>query len=270
MSDQYVLGTHPEETERLGQQHQIWHAATTALWGMAGFGPGQSLLDAGCGPGFATADLANLVGPNGQVHALDNAQRFVDMAQARAQALGLKQVDVVCMDVTDLTLAAESFDGVFLRWVLSFVAEPGPGVQRLCAALKPAGALVAMDYCNYRAARLYPSTDTLVELFDYFGEANRLSGGSYDHGDGLAEMAIHAGLDVRYLEPVVFAARPGDRYWHWFTTFCRVFIPSMVESGQMPADFARRVVEQLRERETLPGAYFMTPPVMKMIAVKPR
>ncbi len=269
MTEHYVLGTHPEETERLGQQHQIWHTVTTSLWEKAGFGPGQAFLDAGCGPGFATADLANLTGPDGHVLGIDNAQRFVDMTRARAKALGLSHVDAACMDVNAMTLAPASFDGVFLRWVLSFVGQPAPVVRRLGAALKPGGALVAMDYCNYRAAKLYPSTESLVQLFEYFDEANRNSGGSYDHGDALADMALQAGLDVQHLEPIVFAARPGGRHWHWFTTFCRVFIPSMVRSGQMPAEFAQRVVEELRERETMPGAYFLTPPVMGMIAVKP-
>lgn len=33
----------------------------------AGFGPGQTILDVGSGPGHATADLAELVGPTGTI-----------------------------------------------------------------------------------------------------------------------------------------------------------------------------------------------------------
>ena len=69
----YVLGTHSEELERLGRQHQIWQAEAMAAWDKAGFKSGDHLLDLGCGPGFASFDLAELVGLTGQVLGIDQA-----------------------------------------------------------------------------------------------------------------------------------------------------------------------------------------------------
>jgi cyclopropane fatty-acyl-phospholipid synthase-like methyltransferase len=40
---------------------------SAADWDRAGFGPGQRLLDVGCGPGFASLDLVERVGGYGQV-----------------------------------------------------------------------------------------------------------------------------------------------------------------------------------------------------------
>jgi SAM-dependent methyltransferase len=57
---EYVLGTNDEELARLGFQHRVWGEQAFALWERAGFAPGQTILDAGCGPGFATLDLARL------------------------------------------------------------------------------------------------------------------------------------------------------------------------------------------------------------------
>ena len=49
----YLLGTDPDEGRRLETQHRLWSPEAHDLWDRAGFGPGDRLLDLGCGPGFA-------------------------------------------------------------------------------------------------------------------------------------------------------------------------------------------------------------------------
>src|SRR5262245_18058264 len=68
---EYVLGTNRDELVRLGLQHQLWARYAADAWERAGFGPGKKLLDVGCGPGYASLDLAALVGTRGHVHAID-------------------------------------------------------------------------------------------------------------------------------------------------------------------------------------------------------
>src|SRR3954447_23369954 len=91
----YVLGTHDEELQRLGLQHQMWRGQAYALWERARLGPGSNLLDVGCGPGFATADLSQLVGTRGHVTAVDVSEKFVD----RVKAHGLPNVETRVADV---------------------------------------------------------------------------------------------------------------------------------------------------------------------------
>ena len=74
---EYVLGTDRAELERLGLQHQLWLAQATAAWERAGFRRGHQILDVGCGPGFATLDLAQRVGRRGKVVAVDISHRFL-------------------------------------------------------------------------------------------------------------------------------------------------------------------------------------------------
>ena len=62
----YVLGTHDEEIARLGLQHRVWRPRVLDAWRRAGFTLGQTILDVGCGPGHATLDLAEIVGPRGR------------------------------------------------------------------------------------------------------------------------------------------------------------------------------------------------------------
>ena len=62
----YVLGTRDEEIARLGLQHRAWRSRALAAWRTGEFAPGQTVLDVGCGPGFAALDLAKVVGPDGR------------------------------------------------------------------------------------------------------------------------------------------------------------------------------------------------------------
>jgi len=67
MSDgDYLLGTRDDEIARLGLQHRVWRAQMLDGFRRARFAPGQTILDVGAGPGFATADLADTVGPGGK------------------------------------------------------------------------------------------------------------------------------------------------------------------------------------------------------------
>ena len=43
--NEYILGTDPEELQRLGFQHRVWSKDAFALWERAGIGQGQRILD---------------------------------------------------------------------------------------------------------------------------------------------------------------------------------------------------------------------------------
>ncbi|MFN8221352.1 MAG: methyltransferase domain-containing protein, partial [Fimbriimonadales bacterium] len=79
----YVLGTHDVEIERLGLQHRVWRDEMLRGWQDAGIGPGSKVIDVGAGPGHATLDLASLVGPGGQVAAIERSTRFIAHAEAQ-------------------------------------------------------------------------------------------------------------------------------------------------------------------------------------------
>jgi ubiquinone/menaquinone biosynthesis C-methylase UbiE len=120
----YLLGTDDDELARLGFQHQLWAADAAAAWARAGFGPGQSLLDVGCGPGYATLDLARLAGPAGSVHGVDVSERFVAHLRARAAALGARNVTAQLLDLAAGDLPASAFDGAYAGCSASCATPP--------------------------------------------------------------------------------------------------------------------------------------------------
>ena len=70
----YLLGTHSEELERLRFQHKLWRPIAQTAWKHAGLQAGQSVLDLGAGPGFAAADLADVVSAQVRVLGLERSE----------------------------------------------------------------------------------------------------------------------------------------------------------------------------------------------------
>ena len=54
------------EIERLRYQHQVWAEESQRFISRAGFRTGATLVDLGCGPGYTTLDLAQIVGSGGK------------------------------------------------------------------------------------------------------------------------------------------------------------------------------------------------------------
>src|SRR5438034_691597 len=102
-------------------------------------GPGQRVLDVGCGMGDPTLQVAVLVGPHGRVLGIDVAEGMTAAARGRAAALGLAHVEFRTADVMTMDLPADSFDAVLGRWSLIYVADPPAALARLRGALVSAG-----------------------------------------------------------------------------------------------------------------------------------
>ena len=81
----YVLGTNEEEIDRLGLQHRVWRPTTLECWRRAGITIGSRVIDIGCGPGYATIDLAEIVGRSGEILAIERSPRFLKIAQDRCR-----------------------------------------------------------------------------------------------------------------------------------------------------------------------------------------
>jgi trans-aconitate 2-methyltransferase len=97
----------------------------------------EVVLDAGCGSGRVTAELADRV-PRGRVYAVDVAPSMV--AHARA-ALG-RRATVLCQDLTDLDLP-ERVDAAFSNATFHWIHDHEALFRALHRTIKPGGRLVA-------------------------------------------------------------------------------------------------------------------------------
>jgi ubiquinone/menaquinone biosynthesis C-methylase UbiE len=266
-SNAYVLGTHEAERRRLGLQHQLWAGPTVAAWERAAFGPGQRLLDLGCGPGYATFELARLVGPDGSVLAVDRSSRFIDHVRREAGARGVENIRAEVMDVAELRLPPGSLDGCFARWVFSFLADPVATVVGLARALRPGGRLVVIDYSHYQGFLIAPPSPLSRRVIAAIHAAISAQGDP-DVGGTLPSVMAGEGLEIRSVRPVVRSARPSDPLWHWPGSFFETFLPALVAGGGLDEEDRRAFMAEWNALAGDPGAYLLTPPIVEIIATR--
>ncbi len=138
------------EAERLARYEQmfVWRPEQARLLEPAAIAPGQRVLDLGCGPGFLSLALAEMVGRTGAVHGVDINARFVADARARASQRDLPHVHFHHVDGAALPLENAAVDRVIAQERARIRARPARDVERSRAE------------CSRRAASCTRSTAT--------------------------------------------------------------------------------------------------------------
>lgn len=278
---EYVLGTGQDELDRLALQHRLWSDAAHAAWRWAGLRLGARALDIGCGPGFAACELAQLVGRDGHVLAVDESPGFVQHLNQQAAVRGLPQLRGLVGDVHELprVLApvlpdaplaqpAPSFDLAYARWVLCFVRDPAAVVRGVASLLRPGGRFVVHDYFNYRSMALAPRRRSFERVVAATIASWEARGGDSDICGRLPRLMQEAGLRLVRLEVHQRLARGTDQMFAWLTSWWRTFAPKLVTMGLFaPAD-CEELFRDLDEVERSPTDFAVCPPVYELIAVR--
>ena len=259
MERDYVLGTHDEEVERLGLQHRVWRSRALDGWRRAGFNVGQTLLDVGCGPGFATLDLAEIVGSRGRVVAIDRSRRFLDVLASRR----LPNVQLHELDLDDAALPCENADGAWVRWVFAFVTRPRDLLSRISDALRPGGSLVVHEYFAYQTWRTLPRSQEHERFVNAVMASWRANGGEPDIGLDLPRWITELGFHIREMRPYVDVITPDSFVWQWPEAFIRSGVARLIELGHLTREEGERVHAAAAEAEMM-----VTPAVLEIIAEK--
>ena len=264
----YVLGTHDEEIERLGVQHQVWRPRVRDAWRRAGFASGQVLLDVGCGPGFASLDLAGVVGPEGRVIAVDRSRRFLDALEAACRRRGLHHVTTRELDLDGGELPARNAAGAWCRWVLAFVQRPRDLLARIHDALAPGGVLVAHEYFDYSTWRLAPRSDEFEAFVRVVMESWRASGGEPDIALDLPRWLAELGFRIVELHPIIDVVPPASPIWTWPKSFVEVGLRRLVDLGALSPARAEAMRGAFAAAEAEPHTLMITPGVLEVIAIR--
>lgn len=269
---EYVLGTGADELERLGLQHRLWSDDAHALWRRARVGPGQQVLDVGCGPGYAAFDLAQLAGRASTVVGVDESRSFIEHLRAQAASRGLPQLTGVVGDVQRLLALLPDrrgrFDFAWARWVLCFVPDPEAVVAGVAALLRPGGRFAVHDYFNYATSTIAPRRASYDRVIAATQASWRAAGGDPDVAARVPRMMAAHGLDVEHLAIHQRVARPGDSMFAWPDTWWRSYAPKLVEMGHITAEECAAVIRDLDDLAASPTDFILPPPVTEILAVK--
>lgn len=106
-----------------------------------GVQPGMRALDAGCGPGRVTIPLAQAVGPQGAVDAMDIQAQMLRRARGKAEAAGLTNIRFLEMAIEAGKLESNHYDRAVLVAVLGEIPDRQSALREIYRALKPGGTL---------------------------------------------------------------------------------------------------------------------------------
>jgi len=228
VSGKYVHGYDPRENERLHDQAgtlvDLLHSDTAY--------PGGSLvLEVGCGVGAQTVTLARR-SPDARFLSVDVSAESVDAARRRVEAAGLENVELRQADIFDAPFEAESFDHVFVCFVLEHLAQPREALAVVKRLLRPGGTITVIEG-DHGSAYFHPDSAPAGEAIECLVELQRAAGGNSLIGRELYPLVSDAGFASVHVSPrmvYVDASRP-----ELVDGFTRKTFTAMIEGVREPA-----------------------------------
>lgn len=139
------LDVEPERVEAYEAMFR-WRPEMAPLLEPAEIGPGQRVVDYGCGPGMLSLELAQRVGPDGRVHAVDINAPFLERAAELASDEGVgDRIAFHHIETDRLPLDDASVDRIVCKNVLEYVDDVGATLRDFRRALAPGGRVHAVD-----------------------------------------------------------------------------------------------------------------------------
>lgn len=267
-TDEYRFGYTDEEIERLRYQHQVWAKENQLFISRAGFSPGETLVDLGCGPGYTTLDLAQIVGPAGKVIAVDrDGEHSLPLLKAQAEAAGLFNIETRAVNLETFDLQEESVDGVYGRWVLMYLPEATVEllIDRIAKWLRPGGVCALTELCNFRHIHIHPKSKYLPAIAEALIQAvTGEHGCNPEIGNDLPGLFHSAGLDVE-INVTVKAVRATTQEWLWPDALFRNHLPALVKEGYLAHSVFEAFLSEWEARSKEPDAIFYGSPMMEVV-----
>lgn len=140
--------------------------------------PGMKALDFGCGPGRLTIPMAEKVGDQGQVTAVDIQPGMLKRTQEKAQAINRDNIQFVQAAAGEDKLGTDQFDRAVLVTVLGEIPDQSSAMKELFNAMKPGGLLSVTEvifdpHFQSQESVLKLAQDVGFKNKDFFG--NRLA-----------------------------------------------------------------------------------------------
>jgi SAM-dependent methyltransferase len=256
MTATYVHGYQPRENERLldqaGALVDLLHVDTR-------YPAGSLVLEAGCGVGAQTVTLAER-SPGARFTSVDISLQSLSEAERKVRHAGFTNVEFRRADIFALPFAPQSFDHVFVCFVLEHLSHPVEALASLIGLVKPGGTITAIEG-DHGSTYFHPDSDAAHDAVQCLVKLQRAGGGNALIGRELYPLMVRAGLEEVHVSPrmvYVDASRP-----HLVDAFTRKTFTAMVEgirepavaSGLISADRFEDGIRDL-ERTTAPDGVF--------------
>jgi SAM-dependent methyltransferase len=190
MSGAYVHGYDARANERLEDQ-----AATLVdlLHHDTAYPAGSSVLEAGCGVGAQTVTLAQH-SPEARITSIDVSESSLAEARSRAERAGVTNVEFRQADVFELPFEPETFDHVFVCFLLEHLSWPVTALERLRDLLRPGGTITVIEG-DHGSAYFHPDSQAAHDAIRCQVELQAAAGGDANIGRRVYPLMTEAGLE---------------------------------------------------------------------------
>jgi SAM-dependent methyltransferase len=228
MRETYVHGYDPREKERLEDQAgtlvDLLHSDTA-------YPDGSLVLEAGCGVGAQTVTLAQR-SPDARFVSVDVSADSIAEAKRRADRAGVTNVEFRQADLFALPFTFESFDHVFVCFVLEHLSRPIEALASLKRLLRPGGTITVIEG-DHGSTYFYPDSPAAHAAIQCQVTLQREAGGNALIGRQLYPLIVDAGFDAVRVSPrMVYVDSSRPDLVDGFTR--RTFI-AMIEGIRGPA-----------------------------------
>jgi SAM-dependent methyltransferase len=205
----YVHGRSDRESERLSYQayrlEDLFHHDTR-------YPPGSRVLEAACGVGAQTVILARN-SPAASFLSVDVSPASLALAEKRVIDSGCANVTFQQADVYDLPFGPETFDHVFVCFLLEHLAQPLLALENLKEVLRPGGTITVIEG-DHGSAFFYPESREAHRTIQCLIDIQKDMGGNALIGRELWHLLNDAGFSSVTVSPRCTYAdesRPGGR-----------------------------------------------------------
>lgn len=205
-SMKYVHGYNDRENIRLQDQAatlvELLHSDTF-------YPKGSRVLEAGCGVGAQTVTLAKN-SPGAQFTSIDISETSLVQARKKIAEAGFTNVKFQQADIFNLPFEAESFDHIFLCFVLEHLPNPLDALGALKKLLKPAGTITVIEG-DHGSTYFYPDNEASHKAIRALVDLQKAAGGNANIGRELFPLLNSAGFKNISVSPrmvYVDASRP--------------------------------------------------------------
>ncbi|MBA3030360.1 MAG: methyltransferase domain-containing protein [Desulfobacteraceae bacterium] len=192
----YVHGYHPRENTRLQDQastlEELLHVDTE-------FPPGSRVLEAGCGVGAQTITLAR-TSPRAWITAVDISEASVSEARKKIGEAGYKNVEFRQGDIFQLPFEPESFDHIFVCFVLEHLKKPVEALKGLKKLLKSGGTMTVIEG-DHGSAYFFPDSEAARKAIQCQVELQKRAGGNANMGRELYPLLKGADFESIHVSP---------------------------------------------------------------------
>lgn len=123
------------------QLDSMLRSVSARLMVRAAPGPGERVLEVGCGTGGLAINIARKVAPDGAVLAVDISRLMLDRARQHAEKSGLSHLEFALADAQSHNFAPAAFDLLMSRFGVMFFDDTVAALSNLRTALRPGGRL---------------------------------------------------------------------------------------------------------------------------------